>query len=74
MGLYAPGQMMYDPLYDQISYNSSLSNTFKVKLGYNVNVFLVEMKAATGKDIAEHVIRPAMVIPTSLCPVSYAYC
>jgi len=25
MGVYAPGQMMNDPLYDQISYNSSLS-------------------------------------------------
>jgi hypothetical protein len=24
MGLYAPGQMMNDPLYDQISFNSSL--------------------------------------------------
>jgi hypothetical protein len=74
MGSYAPGQMMNNPLYDQISYNSSLSNPFKLKLGHNVNVFLVEMKAATAKDIAEHVMRPAKVIPTSLFPVSYAHC
>jgi hypothetical protein len=74
MGLYAPGQMMNDPLYDQISYNSSLSNAFKLKLGHNVNVFLVEMKAATGKDNAEHVMRPAKVIPASLVPVKYAHC
>jgi len=37
-----------------------------------VKLFLVEMKAATGKDIAEHVIRPVKVIPTSLVAVSYA--
>jgi len=74
MGLYAPGQMMNDPLYGQISYNSSLSNAFKLKLGHNVNVFLVEMKAATGKDNAEHVMRPAKVIPASLVPVKYAHC
>jgi len=72
MGLYTPGQMLNDPLYGQISYNSSLSNAFKLKLGHNVQLFLVEMKAATGKDIAEHVIRPAKVIPASLDMVSYA--
>jgi len=72
MGLYTLGQMMNDPLYGQISYNSSLSNAFKLKLGHDVKQFLVEMKAATGKDIAEHVIRPVKVIPTSLLPVSYA--
>jgi len=30
------------------------------------------MKAATGKDIAEHVIRPANVIPASLITVGYS--
>jgi len=74
MGLYAPGQMMNDPLYGQISYNSSLSKTFKLKLGHNVQLFLIEMKAVTGKDIAKHVMRPAKVIPTSLITVSYAHC
>jgi hypothetical protein len=39
MGLYALGQMMNDPLYGQISYNSSLSNAFKLKLGHNVQLF-----------------------------------
>jgi len=74
MGLCVPGQMMNDPLYDQISYNSSLSNAFKSKLGHNVNLFLVKMKVATGKDIVEHVMRLAKVIPASLFPVSYAHC
>jgi hypothetical protein len=32
------------------------------------------MKAVTGKDIAEHVTRPAKVIPTSLFKVSDAHC
>ena len=73
MGLYAPGQMN-DPLYGQISYNSSLSNAFKLKLGYDVKLFLVKMKAATGKDIAEHVMRPANVIPACLFKVSYTHC
>jgi len=74
MGLYVPGQMMNDPPYGQISYNSSLSNAFKLKLGHDVQLFLVEMKAATGKDIAEHVMRPAKVILASRVTVSYADC
>jgi hypothetical protein len=74
MGLYTPGQMMNDPLYGQISYNSSLANAFKLKLGHNVNLFLMEMKAATGKDIVRHIMRPAKVIPASLVPVGYAHC
>jgi hypothetical protein len=36
MGLYAPEQTMNDRLSGQISYNSSRSNAFKVKLGHNV--------------------------------------
>jgi hypothetical protein len=32
------------------------------------------MKAATAKDIAEHVMRPAKVILTSLVTGSYAHC
>jgi hypothetical protein len=74
MGLYTLGQIINDPLHDQISYNSALSNAFKLKLGHNVNLFLVEMKAETGKDIAERVLRLGKVIPASLDPVSYAHC
>jgi hypothetical protein len=74
MGLYTPGQMMNDPLYGQISYNSSLSNAFKLKLGHDVQLFLVEMTAATGKEIAENVMRPAKVIPASIVTVSYDHC
>jgi hypothetical protein len=66
--------MMNVPLYDQISYNSSLLNAFQLTLGHNVNLFLLEMKTATGKDIAEHIMRPAMEIPASLFLVSYAHC
>jgi hypothetical protein len=39
MGLYALWQMMNDPLYGQISYNSSLSNAFRLKLGHDVQLF-----------------------------------
>ena len=74
MGLYEQGQMMNDPLYGQIPYNSSLSDTFKLKLGHDVQQCLVEMEAATGKDIAEHVMRTAKIIPASLVTVSYAHC
>jgi len=72
MGWYAPRQMMNDSLYGQISYNSVLSDAFKFKLGHNLKGFLVEMKAATGKDIPEHVIRPAKVFPPRVVTVSYA--
>jgi len=65
MGLYAAGQMMNNPLYGQISFNSSLSNAFKLKLGHNLKLFLVEMKAVTRMHIAQQVMRPAKVIPTS---------
>jgi len=44
--------MMNDPLYGNISFNSSLSNAFMLKLEHNVKLFLVEMKSATGKNIA----------------------
>ena len=72
MGLYAPGQIMNDPLYSPISYNSSLSNAFKLKLEYDVKLFFVDMMPATGKDIVEHVMRPAKVISASLVTVRHA--
>jgi len=52
----------------------SLSNAFKLKLQHNVNLFLVEMKAATGREIAEHVMKPAKVIPATLFKECYAHC
>jgi len=64
--------MMNDCLYGQISYNSSLSDAVQLKLGHNLKLFLIEMKAATGKDNAEYVIGPAKEMPTSLVPISYA--
>jgi hypothetical protein len=71
MRLYAIGQVMHNQLCGQISYNIALSNGFKSALEYNLKLFLVEMKAATRKDIAEHVIRLAKVIPASVIMVSY---
>jgi hypothetical protein len=68
-GAIPTGEMMNDPLYGQISYNSSPCNAFKLKLGYNVKLGCVEIKAATGNNIAEYVIRPAMVLPASLVKV-----
>ena len=64
--------MMNDPLYGQISYNSSHSNAFKWKLGHNVKLFLAQKKAAMGKDIAEHVIRPAEEFSATLVTVCYS--
>jgi hypothetical protein len=43
MGLYTNGQMITDPIYGQISYNFCLSNAFKLKLGQDPKIFLVEM-------------------------------
>jgi len=65
MGIYTHGQMINDPISGPISYNCCLSNAFKLKLGHNVKIFLVEMMRATGKEIAEHIIRPTKVILAS---------
>jgi len=35
-----------------------------LNLGHNPKIFLVITRRVTGKEIAEHVIRPAKVIPT----------
>jgi len=63
IGIYKHGQIINDPIDGQISYNGCLSIAFKLKLGYNVKIFVVEMMGATGKQTAEHVIRPTKVIP-----------
>jgi len=65
MGLYTNGQMIPDAIYGQISYNCCLSNAFKLKLGLDRKIFLVERKRAKGRKIAEHLIRLAKVIPAS---------
>jgi len=57
--------MMNDPIYGQISYNCCLWNAFKLKLGQNPKIFLVEMKRATRKVIAKQIIRLLNVILTS---------
>jgi hypothetical protein len=58
-------QIIDDLMYGQILFNCCLSNAFKLTLGHNVNIFLVEMTRVTGKEIAEQVTRLTMVIPAS---------
>jgi len=65
MGWYTNEQMITDPGCGQILYNCCLSNSFKLKHAHDLKIFLVEMKRATAKDIAEHITRPAKVIPPS---------
>jgi len=74
MGIYKHGQIINNPIYGQISYNSCLSNTFKFKIGHNVKIFVVEMMRATGKEIAEHVIRPTKVIPLAVLRLDVSNC
>jgi hypothetical protein len=64
MGLCTHRHNIIDLIYGQISFNCCLSNAFKLKLGYNLKIFLVTIKRAAEKDIAKHVIRLAKVIPT----------
>jgi hypothetical protein len=65
MRIYKHRQMINDPIYGLISYNCCLSNAFKLKLGHHMKTVLVEMLRATGKEIAEQIIGPTKVIPTS---------
>jgi hypothetical protein len=64
MGLSTHRHNIIDLIYGQISFNCCLSNAFKLKLGYNLKIFLVTIKRAAEKDIAKHVIRLAKVIHT----------
>ena len=65
MGLYTNGQMITDLIYGQIWYCCCLSNTIRLKLRHNQKILLVETKRAIGKEIVEHIIKPAKVIPPS---------
>jgi hypothetical protein len=65
MGLYTIGQIIMDPIYGQISYHCWLANASNFKLGHYLRICLVEMRRATGKEIATHVFRPLKIIPAS---------
>lgn len=65
MRLNTHGEMMCDPIYEQISYNFCDSYPFMLKLRHSHNDILVDMKRATGREIAKHVIRPANTIPAT---------
>jgi hypothetical protein len=56
MVLYTNRQMITDHIYGLISYNCCFSNACKLKLGHDLEIFLVEMKRAIGKEFAEHAI------------------
>jgi len=58
IGSYTHGNMIHYPIYGQISFNCCFSNAVKLKLGHNVKIIMVQMMRATGKEMAEHVIRP----------------
>jgi hypothetical protein len=45
-----------EPIYGQISYNCCLSKAFQLKLVLNLKKYLVGIKRAPEKEIAEHVI------------------
>jgi hypothetical protein len=74
MGIYKHGQIMNNSIYGQISYNCCLSNAFKLKLGHNVMIFVIEMMRATGKETAEYVIRPTKVIPLAVLRLDMSNC
>jgi len=74
MGIYKQGQMVNDHIYRQILYNCCRSNDFKLKLGHNVKILVVEMKRATGKEIAEHIIRLTKVIPLAVLRLDVSNC
>jgi len=68
MQSYASRQLMYCPIYGQISFNCCVSNVFILKLGYNLKQLMLEKKAATGNDIVEYESRQHKVITTSHIP------
>jgi len=74
MEIYKHGQMIKDPIYGHIWYNCCHSNTIKLKLGYNLKIFVLEMKRATGKETAEHKIRLTKVIPLALSRLDVSKC
>jgi hypothetical protein len=74
MGIYKYGKMIKDPIYGQFSYNCCLSNAVKLQLGHNLKIFVVEMKRATGKEIAEHIIRLTKVILLAVLRLGVSKC
>jgi hypothetical protein len=47
---------MNNPLYGQIIYISFLCNHFLLKLQNNSKLFFIEMMAAVGKNVEQHVL------------------
>jgi hypothetical protein len=54
-----------DPIHGQISYLCCFSNLFKLKLGHNAKMLLVEIKQSPGKEITTDLVRPVKVITLS---------
>jgi hypothetical protein len=65
MALYTNGHMMLDTIYDHISYQCCRSNACKLKDGHDPKICFVEKLRSTWMQMAEHLIRPGKVIPSS---------
>jgi hypothetical protein len=65
MGLNPNGQIIMEPIYDQISYNCGLRNAFKLKLGYHRKILLFKIRRVPETGNAKHILRLATVIPAS---------
>ena len=65
LGLNTHCHVINDPIYGLILHNCCYSNAFMSKLGQIPKIFLVKMKRASAKEIAEHVIGPVKVILAS---------
>jgi len=61
--LYASRESINYPIYRQTLYNCSISAPLWWNLGYNVQFLFVVMRIPIGNESAEHIIRPAKVIP-----------
>ena len=54
MGWYKNGQVIRTALFDQVSYNASLSKAFQLRNGHHVKLFVIELHMAG--EGSEHVI------------------
>ena len=65
MGLCTNRQMIMNTIYGQISYHYCHSKAFKAKLAHDQEIFYFRIRRATGKEIAERIIKPVNLIPAS---------
>jgi hypothetical protein len=61
LGSQTHGPIIMDPIYHKMLYNCLLSNTFKLKLGNNTKIFLVESEQARWKEIVGYIMKSGKV-------------